>query len=472
MARQTTAVGGMRPTHQVRLWAIRTLKPRANGKRPRRPYGVRWVTAGREHSEWFTTKALATKHLSTLQAAANRGETFDITTGLPESLYRERNSRTLLQLAQRFIAAEWPDASPNTRSRHVDTLGVAVGAFLREGRNAPMAQEIRRTLTTYLLQPDRLRADVTGRTAEVAEWITEHSRPVGELADHEVCAELLRGLITNLNGRPAAPLTVRTRRGALYHLLQFGVRVGELNSNPLAVMKVGRLQAATEVDPRVVLNTRQGPQLLAAVTYVGRLGRGGTYDYLHAFFASMYYAALRPAEANWLREQDCKLPETGWGELVLSGTASRSTSRYLGAGRTWEERSLKKRAIGTVRVVPIPPQLVAILREHIDRFGTTPDGRLFRGQKLGEPISPAIYTDAWKRARLIGLSPEQAASPLARRPYDLRHAAVSTWLAAGVPVAEVAERAGHTVEVLLKVYARCLDGERATSNRRIDELLT
>jgi len=49
---------------------------------------------------------------------------------------------------------------------------------------------------------------------------------------------------------------------------------------------------------------------------------------------------------------------------------------------------------------------------------------------------------------------------------------VSTWLAARVPVAEVAERAGQSVEVLLKVYAKCLDGERATSNRRIDDLFS
>jgi integrase len=266
----------------------------------------------------------------------------------------------------------------------------------------------------------------------------------------------------------------RTRRGAVFHLPQFAVRVGELNSNPLLVMKSGRSRPTTEVDPRVVVNTRQGPQLLAAVTYVGDNGRGGRFDrygYLYAFFASMYYAALRPAEANWLREGDCKLPESGWGELVLSASASRSNARYIGNGKSWEERSLKKRPVGTVRVVPIPPQLVVILREHIERFGTTPDGRLFRGRKFGEPINPSIYTDVWKRARVIGLSPEQAASPLARRPYDLRHAAVSTWLAAGVPVAEVAERAGHTVEVLLKVYARCLDGERATSNKRIEDLL-
>jgi len=46
--------------------------------------------------------------------------------------------------------------------------------------------------------------------------------------------------------------------------------------------------------------------------------------------------------------------------------------------------------------------------------------------------------------------PAQGASPLARRPYDLRHAAVSLWLSAGVPPAQVAERAGHSVEVLLR----------------------
>jgi integrase len=459
----------MKPTHQVRFWAIKTLKPKANGKRPRRPYGVRWVTAGREHSEWFTTKALATKHLSTLQSAANRGEAFDIATGLPESLYREQNSRTLLQIAQRFVEAEWPDASPNTRCRHVDTLAVNVGAFLRESRNAPPLREIRRALTGYLLQPDRGSAKVDERTAEVAAWIVEHSRPVNELADQEECAGLIRRLGMNLNGKPAAPLTVRTRRGALFHALQYAVRIGELNSNPLLLVKSGRSQTTTEVDPRVVVNPKQAAQLLAAVTYVGTMGRG-RYEYLYAFFASMYYAALRPAEANWLRESDCKLPDTGWGELVLSRTAARTSARYIGTGKTWEERTLKKRAAGTVRVVPIPPQLVVILREHIERLGTTSDGRLFRGQQLGEPINPSIYTIAWKQARVIGLSPEQAASPLARRPYDLRHAAVSTWLAAGVPVAEVAERAGHTVEVLLKVYARCLDGSREASNERIDRL--
>src|SRR5256886_1447471 len=60
----------------------------------------------------------------------------------------------------------------------------------------------------------------------------------------------------------------------------------------------------------------------------------------------------------------------------------------------------------------------------------------------------------------VGSSPPgQAAfttSSLAGRPYDLRHAAVSLWLSAGVSPLRVAERAGHSVEVLLRVYAKRL----------------
>jgi hypothetical protein len=69
------------------------------------------------------------------------------------------------------------------------------------------------------------------------------------------------------------------------------------------------------------------------------------------------------------------------------------------------------------------------------------------------------------------LTPEQVASPLAARPYDLRHAALSSWLNAGVDPTEVAERAGNSVEVLLSRYAKCLDGRQDVANRRIAELL-
>jgi hypothetical protein len=75
---------------------------------------------------------------------------------------------------------------------------------------------------------------------------------------------------------------------------------------------------------------------------------------------------------------------------------------------------------------------------------------------------------AWRRARKEIFTDTIHASPLAKRPYDLRHAAVSTWLNGGVPPTEVAELAGQSVEVLLRIYAKCLDGGLSLLRQRID----
>jgi len=81
------------------------------------------------------------------------------------------------------------------------------------------------------------------------------------------------------------------------------------------------------------------------------------------------------------------------------------------------------------------------------------------------------YNEVWDAARREALIPTQYRSPLGRRPYDLRHAAVSLWLNAGVPATEVARRAGHGVAVLLTIYAHCIDGQAAAANQRIAEAL-
>jgi hypothetical protein len=90
---------------------------------------------------------------------------------------------------------------------------------------------------------------------------------------------------------------------------------------------------------------------------------------------------------------------------------------------------------------------------------------------------PGVDEHAWRHtrrgdkfvtvARKAALTEAQFRSPLGRRPYDLRHAAVSLWLNFGVPATEVARRAGHGVAVLLKIYAHCIDGQADAANRRI-----
>ena len=48
---------------------------------------------------------------------------------------------------------------------------------------------------------------------------------------------------------------------------------------------------------------------------------------------------------------------------------------------------------------------------------------------------------------------------------------MSLWLNSGVPATEVARRAGHSVAVLLKVYAHCIDGQADAANKRIADAL-
>ena len=85
----------------------------------------------------------------------------------------------------------------------------------------------------------------------------------------------------------------------------------------------------------------------------------------------------------------------------------------------------------------------------------------------GNVVAASSYSRVWKRTRELAFLPEQVSSVLAFRPYDLRHAGVSQWLDSGVPAPEVAARAGHSVDVLLKIYAKCIDGQEQEMNDRI-----
>lgn len=171
-----------------------------------------------------------------------------------------------------------------------------------------------------------------------------------------------------------------------------------------------------------------------------------------------------------MHQDDNHLPVTGWGRLVLTRSLPETGSRWTDSGSTHEQRGLKFRPAAEVRTVPIPPVLVEILWEHIAEFWTAADGRIFQTER-GGIVGSTAYGDVWAATRALAFTPEQVASPLARRPYDLRHAGVSPWLNSGSPATEVAERAGHSVKVLLQIYAKCIDGQQDRANNRIGDAL-
>ena len=152
------------------------------------------------------------------------------------------------------------------------------------------------------------------------------------------------------------------------------------------------------LDPRAVGSPALVADMLKACGTVGRR-QGPRFQ---AFYGCMFYALMRPSEVAALTKASCHLPETGWGHLTFADASPAAGRAYTDDGQVHEHRGLKGRTKGRpapharrpVRKVPIPPQLVELLRIHIATYGTAPDGRLFRSE-TGNPIQPSTWWQVW-----------------------------------------------------------------------------
>jgi integrase len=247
--------------------------------------------------------------------------------------------------------------------------------------------------------------------------------------------------------------------------LGYAVDKKHFATNPLATIRWTSPKIAEAVDRRRVVNGAQAQALLDAVAELGPMGK-----HLEAFFGCIYHAGMRPAETVMLTETDLQLSgnEDAWGWLYLEASAPSTGGAWNDTGARRERRHLKHRAAKEVRPVPVSPTLSRLLLKHLAEHGAAPDGRLFRAEN-GDLLSDTVYSRIWEKARLAALTPAEVNSPLAQRPYDLRHARLSTWLNAGVNPAQVAEWAGNSVPVLLRVYAKCLTDSEHTALKRIEQ---
>ncbi|WP_062440060.1 tyrosine-type recombinase/integrase [Herbidospora daliensis] len=452
----------MNLSYDVKFWEIRR---NPSSKTP--SYMVRWKVGGREKSKTIRTKAQADSFLSDLRQAAKRGEGFDMGTGLPISMLTVvKAGPTFLAFSQWYVTTRWVHLSALSREAIVYALLSIVPALVKDAPHRPDDEKLRAVLRTHVLLPEKRRQPLTPDLGKSLQWLEGASLPLADLSEPAVIRLALDAIAITFKGKPAAATTVRRKRAILHHMMETAVERKDLPSNPLHAIKWKRPRASGELDPGVVVNPAQARELLATLKRVGRT-RGPR---MVAMFACMYYAAMRSEEVAALRRHDCHLPDEGWGTVTLKAARPQSGKRWSDTGETREDRGLKHRADKETRIIPIPPVLVALLREHIDTYGTAEDGRLFRSKK-GTSYSSSAISQTWQEARRLALTPEQYVSRLAARPYDLRHAAVSLWLNAGVPAPEVAKRAGHSVDVLLRVYAKCIDGQQARVNGPIGKAL-
>ncbi|MCX4576819.1 site-specific integrase [Streptomyces sp. NBC_01571] len=451
----------MGETYNVRIWSVRQRKDRGQSSAE-----LRWKTGETPHSQTFSTKTLAEGRRAELLRVAHAGAPFDETTGLPLAELRRQNDVSWYQHAREYIEMKWQHSPGSTRRTLAEAMASVTPALVTDSKGMADNRTVRTALYGWAFNVSRHSEEPPPEVAQVLAWFERKSLATSALADRMQVRAALDALTRKLDGTTASASTIRRKRAIFHNALGFAVDAGRLSQNPLPqVQWKAPEQVDEELDPASVPDPVQALALLDAVRAQSARGRR-----LVAFFGCMYFAAARPAEVIGLRVQDCELPRRGWGVLRLRETRPRSGAAWTDSGESHDRRGLKHRPRKAVRMVPIPPDLVALLRWHLTAYGSAPDGRLFRTLR-GGLVQDTGYGEVWAEARARALTSDQFASLLAKRPYDLRHAAVSTWLSSGVEPQEVAARAGHSVAVLFRVYAKCLDGTASTANARIEARL-
>ncbi|GGM34879.1 integrase [Longimycelium tulufanense] len=467
----------MATTYDVRIWKMDVYK----GKRGN-TYYVRWRVAGKPWKESFKSRGLAESFRSDLISAAGKGEAFDVESGLPVSMRRLNQDMSWYEFACTFVDMQWPRVAATTRRTHAEALTAVTMALFTTDRGKPDDKLIRSALCRWGFNTaKRDSPDCPEEVRRTLRWVATHTRPVSSLVRPEALRSVLDGLTVKLDGGPRAPSVVSRWRKILNRAAEYAVELRLLERNPVPLLKWRAPRTVQVVDRRVVANPVQARTLLHAV------GEQPGGRRLVAFFGCLYFAFLRPEEAVSLNKRNLSLPPAewdaergewefpkgvdGWGQLHLEMAEPYAGKDWTDTGANRDRRQLKQRAVGETRPVPSPPELTVLLLDHLRLFGTAPDGRLFVGERNRRELPKLTIVRAWQRAREATFTPEVLASPLAGTPYDLRHAGVSTMLNAGVSPTTVAEWAGHSVEVLLRIYAKCLDGTDVLTRQRVQAAL-
>lgn len=458
-------------TFDVVIWSIRQRKGRP------KPWELRWRVGAEGHSKSFTLKPQADGRRTQLMAALQAGQQFDEETGLPEKELAALSMPTWYEHAKAYALMKWPGAAGKHRASIAESLAVVTPVFTRTAAGRPDARTLRTALYQWAFKATKpeggawtLRCDtedLPGDMEETLAWVAANSMKVNETARPEHVRAAFAALSQKLDGNPAAENTAKRKRMVLSNAFRYAVEERALlTRHPFLSVDWAAPQTSDEVDFRWVPGPRLARALLTAVAAQGERG-----EHLEAFYGAVYYVATRPGEAVALKESDFILPPESepeaWGEVLVSESHPEVGSGWTDSGKSHDERGLKHRARNAVRGVPVPPVYVRMVRGHIARFGVAPDGRLFRAVRGGR-LTSNEYSEVWSEARKVVLSEQELQTALAEVPYSLRHAAISLWIKSGMDPVEAAYRAGHSLAVLYRFYAKLLKGGSAAANRLVE----
>lgn len=191
--------------------------------------------------------------------------------------------------------------------------------------------------------------------------------------------------------------------------------IAYLPKNPIASF---RMPKAPQTDEEIVVIPRNEVALLLAALEARQTKRGAQWSVYSEF---MLQTAMRTGEVRAARWTDLKD-----GKLLVH------CNYTLTHGLKLSTKTNKK------RTVPLNGKCLELLQSvPQDNEYIFPYNRY---------AFQSFFYDRAKELHSAGLTSHRY------RPYDLRHTAISRWIEAGIPVAQVAKWAGNTAEVIWKHY--------------------
>ncbi|HZU74295.1 MAG TPA: site-specific integrase [Acidimicrobiales bacterium] len=373
--------------------------------------------------------------------AAQAGEAFDDVSGEPLSWQPAPDEIQLHTWARHWLAEQWPEWAPRTRTSAVEAIARLVPLVVRPDAPAAPAD-----LRAHLFASLRPGGELVSPSAE--RWLEHWSLALGQLS-RPLLALVEQRLITRDDGTPLGPYTAARYRKVSRACVRRAVELEVLGADPWPPPSRGRSQRkATRTQRRVRVRSLPDPASMNLILreMVSHQPASRTYQVMTAV---AYYAGLRPSEVVMLRRRCLVLPDTGWGRLEV--TEADVDFDIPGEPKTGP------------RSVPIPPVLVETIKSWIETIACGPDDLIFRTRTGRRPTASNWSRSLHRALQRTGHPP--------MRLYDCRHAAATTWLRAGVPLGEVAKRLGHSVETLVSTYVGALQDDEAIGNSRIDAAL-
>jgi integrase len=266
---------------------------------------------------------------------------------------------------------------------------------------------------------------------------------LGRMQLRAISPERISKMLAELRQAGFKSSAIRRIYSVLRSLLNLAVTRGLIPESPLKRLDSSERPESGGEAPGRVLTDEECSRLIRS-----------TAPSQHALTAFYAFTAVRQSEGLAVRWGDLDLTE---GVASINAQLSRPKR-----GKPSQRVPLKTARKGCrEREVELHPDLVGLLKRHkADAFarGLAGSGDLVFCTRAGRPFQQRnVARDLATAAERAKLNTD-GAEPVST--HDLRHTAISRWIAAGIDPATVARMAGDSLPTILKTYAHEFDRAR------------